>query len=174
MRVKIDLNSKPAKPMLPQLCGRRWLMNAGKSIFSQLMDFLPSADFANASNATRRLQTQEFFVLGPVSLHGLCATNVSRKSARHRSLSSRQQTKLYHMGIRGRVSRNTFANANSVRDWRIYADFAHLLITTPENYIATTTSAWLCRKRFTHSMPRPSTCVFRCFPGPNFASAKAQ
>jgi len=39
-----------------------------------------------------------------------------------------QQTKLYHLGIRGRVSRNTLAHANSVRDWRIYADFAQVLI----------------------------------------------
>ena len=38
------------------------------------------------------------------------------------------QSKLYHMGIRSRVSRNTLAHANEVRDWRIYADFAHLLI----------------------------------------------
>ncbi len=38
------------------------------------------------------------------------------------------QQKLYHMGIRGKVSRNTLANANQVRDWRIYADFAHILI----------------------------------------------
>src|SRR5215470_10056776 len=38
------------------------------------------------------------------------------------------QTKLYHLGIRGRVSRNTLAHANSTRDWRIYADFAQLLI----------------------------------------------
>jgi len=38
------------------------------------------------------------------------------------------QSKLYHMGIRGRVSRNTLANANSVRDWRIYEDFTHVLI----------------------------------------------
>ena len=37
-------------------------------------------------------------------------------------------TKLYHMGIRSRVSRNTLANANQVRDWRIYADFAQILI----------------------------------------------
>ena len=37
--------------------------------------------------------------------------------------------KLYHMGIRGRVSRNTLANANKTRDWRIYADFAQVLIT---------------------------------------------
>jgi len=39
-----------------------------------------------------------------------------------------QQHKLYHMGIRGSVSRNTLANANKVRDWRIYADFAQSLI----------------------------------------------
>jgi hypothetical protein len=37
-------------------------------------------------------------------------------------------TKLYHMGIRSQISRNTLANANQVRDWRIYADFAHVLI----------------------------------------------
>jgi hypothetical protein len=36
--------------------------------------------------------------------------------------------KLYHMGIRGKISRNTLANANQVRDWRIYADFAQELI----------------------------------------------
>ena len=40
-----------------------------------------------------------------------------------------QQTKLYHLGIRGQVSRNTLAHANSMRDWRIYADFAQVLIT---------------------------------------------
>lgn len=38
------------------------------------------------------------------------------------------QTKLYHLGIRGKVSRNTLAHANQVRDWRIYADFAQVLI----------------------------------------------
>jgi hypothetical protein len=39
-----------------------------------------------------------------------------------------QSNKLYHMGIRSQVSRNTLANANKVRDWRIYADLAHSLI----------------------------------------------
>jgi hypothetical protein len=39
------------------------------------------------------------------------------------------QSKLYHLGIRGKVSRNTLAHANQVRDWRIYADFAQILIT---------------------------------------------
>jgi hypothetical protein len=37
-------------------------------------------------------------------------------------------SRLYHAGIRGKVSRNTLAHANQVRDWRIYADFAQILI----------------------------------------------
>jgi hypothetical protein len=43
------------------------------------------------------------------------------------------QSKLYHMGIRGQVSRNTLANANNQRDWRIYSDFAQVLIHTAKN-----------------------------------------
>jgi len=39
-----------------------------------------------------------------------------------------QRNKLYHMGIRSKIARNTLANANKTRDWRIYADFAQLLI----------------------------------------------
>ncbi len=39
-----------------------------------------------------------------------------------------QQKKLYHMGFRGGISRNTLSNANKIRDWRIYADFAQALI----------------------------------------------
>ena len=39
-----------------------------------------------------------------------------------------QERRLYHLGIRGTVSRSTLADANEARDWRIYADFAHILI----------------------------------------------
>jgi hypothetical protein len=46
------------------------------------------------------------------------------------------RNKLYHMGIRSRISRNTLAHANRVRDWRIYADFAQLLITTARQLYA--------------------------------------
>jgi hypothetical protein len=46
------------------------------------------------------------------------------------------QPKLYHMGIRTRVSRSTLADANENRDWRIYADFAQVLITTAKRLYA--------------------------------------
>jgi len=38
------------------------------------------------------------------------------------------QSKLYHMGVRGKISRSTLADANDNRDWRIYADFAQVLV----------------------------------------------
>jgi len=46
------------------------------------------------------------------------------------------ENRLYHMGIRGKVSRNTLANANQVRDWRIYADFAQVLVKTARRLYA--------------------------------------
>ena len=46
------------------------------------------------------------------------------------------QSKLYHLGIRGKVSRSTLADANETRDWRIYADFARLLIDTARKLYA--------------------------------------
>jgi hypothetical protein len=52
-----------------------------------------------------------------------------RESLRDVDASLRTQAeKLYHMGIRGQVSRNTLAHADATRDWRIYADFAQRLI----------------------------------------------
>src|SRR5205809_372847 len=105
-------------------------MNSGKSIFAQLMDFLPSKSF---QRCVKRYQ-------GDYKLHSfscwdqfLCMTFAQltyRESLRDIEACLRaQHTKLYHLGIRGQVSRNTLAHANSVRDWRIYADFAQVLIT---------------------------------------------
>jgi transposase len=104
-------------------------MNSGKSIFAQLMDFLPSKAFRRC---VRRYQGD--FKLKSFSCWDqfLCmafAQLTYRESLRDIEACLRaQQTKLYHLGIRGQVSRNTLAHANSVRDWRIYADFAQLLI----------------------------------------------
>ena len=55
------------------------------------------------------------------------------------------QSRLYHLGIRGKVSRNTLAHANQTRDWRIYADFAQILIEKARNFTPPILSAsnWL-------------------------------
>ncbi len=91
-------------------------MNAGKSIFSQLMDFLPASEFRQCVERYRGDYKLKSFSCWD---QFLCMAEACLRA---------NQTKLYHMGIRGGVSRNTLANANSVRDWRIYSDFAHLLI----------------------------------------------
>src|ERR1039457_4826632 len=66
-----------------------------------------------------RLPTEEFLLLGSVSGDGLRDIEACLRS---------MSGKLYHMGFRSRVARSTLAEANESRDWRIYADFAQVLI----------------------------------------------
>jgi hypothetical protein len=104
-------------------------MNAGQSIFSQLMDFLPAHEFRQCVVRYKGDYKLKSFSCWDQFLCMAFAQLTYRESLRDIEACLRaNQTKLYHMGIRGRVSRNTLANANSVRDWHIYADFAHLLI----------------------------------------------
>ena len=104
-------------------------MNAGQSIFSQLMDFLPAYEFRQCVARYQGDYKLKSFSCWDQFLCMAFAQLTYRESLRDIEACLRaNQAKLYHMGIRGRVSRNTLANANSVRDWRIYADFAHLLI----------------------------------------------
>lgn len=104
-------------------------MNSGKTIFSQLMEFLPLHEFRRCvQRYDGNHKVQSFSCLDQF----LCmafAQLTYRESLRDIEACLRAAgTKLYHMGIRGRVSRNTLANANAVRDWRIYRDFAQALI----------------------------------------------
>jgi len=104
-------------------------MNAGQSIFSQLMDFLPAHEFRQCVARYKGDYKLKSFSCWDQFLCLAFAQLTYRESLRDIEACLRaNQTKLYHMGIRGRVARNTLANANAVRDWRIYADFAHLLI----------------------------------------------
>jgi transposase len=106
-------------------------VNSGKTIFSQLIDFLPAEDFrlcVDRYDGNYKLQS---FSCWDQFLCMAFAQLTYRESLRDIEACLRSAgTKLYHMGIRGRVSRNTLANANQVRDWRIYADFAQILIST--------------------------------------------
>ena len=105
-------------------------MNSGKSIFAQLMDFLPSKAFRRCVKRYQGDYKLKTFSCWDQFLCMAFAQLTYRESLRDIEACLRaQQTRLYHLGIRGQVSRNTLAHANSVRDWRIYADFAQVLIT---------------------------------------------
>lgn len=104
-------------------------MNTGKTLFSQLMDFLPWTTFARyvtrygGDKGARTLTcAEQFRVMAFAQL-------TYRESLRDIEVClSAQEAKLYHMGFREPIRRSTLADANESRDWRIHADFAQRLI----------------------------------------------
>ena len=104
-------------------------MNTGKTVFSQIMDFLPLYEFRKCVKRYRGNYKVKSFSCLDQFLCMAFAQLTYRESLRDIEACLRSmQNKLYHMGIRGGVSRNNLANANETRDWRIYADFAQVLI----------------------------------------------
>jgi hypothetical protein len=104
-------------------------MPIGRTVFAQLMDLIPRRAFERCVArypGPRQLRTfscyDQFLCLAFAQL-------TYRESLRDIETCLRAlQPKLYHAGLRGRVSRSTLADANATRDWRIYADFAQTLI----------------------------------------------
>jgi len=104
-------------------------MNAGRTIFSQLMDFFPLHEFRQCVERYHGNYKMKSFSCWDQFLCLAFAQLTYRESLRDIQVCLRAaEQRLYHMGIRGKVSRNTLAHANQVRDWRIYADFAQVLI----------------------------------------------
>jgi hypothetical protein len=105
-------------------------MNSGKTIFSQLLEFLSSHEFRQCVKRYQGHYKIKSFSCWDQFLCMAFAQLTYRESLRDIQACLRgNQQKLYHMGFRGHVARNTLAHANQVRDWRIYADFAQILIT---------------------------------------------
>ena len=104
-------------------------MNSGKTIFSQLMDFLPSHEFRQCVDRYNGNYKLKSFSCWDQFLCMAFAQLTYRESLRDIEACLRSVgTKLYHMGFRSYIARNTLANASQTRDWRIYADFAQVLI----------------------------------------------
>ena len=104
-------------------------MNHGHTIFQQLISFLPDREFRRCAaryqgNAgARRLSCWDQY------LAMAFAQLTYRESLRDIEACLRAMgTKRYHLGFRGKVARSTLADANELRDWHIFADFAHVLI----------------------------------------------
>src|SRR6202162_2558534 len=104
-------------------------MNLGRTVFSQLLEFLPTYQFQICVDRYQGNRYVKDFSCWDQFLCLAFAQLTYRESLRDIEACLRaQQPKLYHMGFRGQVSRNTLAHANEHRDWRIYADFAQVLI----------------------------------------------
>jgi len=106
-------------------------MNTGRLVFSQVMDFLPLRTFRKCVARYRGNHKVKHFSCLDQFLCMAFAQLTYRNSLRGIEACLRSvKSKLYHMGIRARVSRSTLADANENRDWRIYADLAQVLIGT--------------------------------------------
>ncbi len=104
-------------------------MNTGKLVFAQVMAHLPLTTFRRCVARYDGEHKVKHFTCLDQYLCMAFAQLTYRESLRDIEACLRSQAaKLYHMGFRSTVARNTLANANSVRDWRIHADFAQSLI----------------------------------------------
>ncbi len=107
----------------------RIAMYAGPLVFTQIMNFMPMINFRRCVDCYQgNFSIKSFSCLDQYRVMAF-AQLTYRESLRDIEACLRSQSKkLYHMGIRGSVSRSTLAEANERRDWRIYADYAHHLI----------------------------------------------
>jgi Domain of unknown function (DUF4372)/Transposase DDE domain len=104
-------------------------MHFGKLVFAQLTSHLPLTTFRRCVTAYGGEHKIKSFTCLEQFLCLAFAQLTYRESLRDIEACLRAQNdKLYHMGIRSRISRSTLADANEVRDWRIYASFAQRLI----------------------------------------------
>ena len=104
-------------------------MYQGRTVFSQLMDFLPIHKFRQCVDRYEGNKGVRTFTCLDQFMCMAFAQLTYRESLRDIECCLRaMREKLYHMGIRGKISRSTLADANEKRDWRIYGDFAQVLI----------------------------------------------
>jgi len=105
-------------------------MNAGRTIFAQLIEHLPHKEFQKCVVRYDGDTNPRGFSCWDQYLAMVFAQLTYRESLRDiEACLGAMRPKLYHMGFRGRVRRSTLADANDAHDWRIYADFAQVLIT---------------------------------------------
>jgi hypothetical protein len=104
-------------------------VNQGQTIFSQIMDYIPKYSFDSCVKRYQGNYKVQSFTCWEQFLAMTFAQLTYRDSLRDIETCLRaMKNKLYHIGIRSKISRSTLADANQNRDWRIYADFAYILI----------------------------------------------
>src|SRR5882762_2006715 len=104
-------------------------MNVGRTVFAQLVEFIPAHEFRRCVARYRGQYRVRSFSCWDQFLSMAFAQLTFRESLRDIETCLRALGgKLYHLGFRGHIARSTLADANETRDWRIYADFAQVLI----------------------------------------------
>ena len=150
-------------------------MNHGRTVFAQLIAFLPDREFRRCVARYDGDSRLRAFSCWNQYLSMAFAQLTYRESLRDIEACLRAVgAKLYHMGFQGKVARSTLADANESRGWRIFADFAQVLIRIARPSTPPIPSAWILTTACTHWIPPPSISACRCFPGRSFAATKAR
>jgi hypothetical protein len=149
-------------------------MNQGRMIFAQVMEFIPHREFARCVERYHGERYVKSFTCMDQFLCMAFAQLAYRESLRDIECCLRaHQAKLWHMGLRGRISRSTLAHANERRDWRIWADFAHVLIAEArELYHDDSFGADIEQTAYAFDSTTISLCL-ALFPWARFRRAKA-
>ncbi len=149
-------------------------MNLGKTLFAQLMDFLPWKTFhriVDRHNGDRYVKSmtcaEQFRVMAFAQL-------TYRESLRDIEVClSAQSAKLYHMGLRQEIKRSTLADANEARDWRIHAAFAeHLIALARKLYVDDSIGFELANTAYALDSTTIDLCL-SVFPWAPFRTTKA-
>lgn len=150
-------------------------MNQGKTVFAQLMELLPKYEFDKCVKRYRGNYKVQRFSCWEQFLVMSFAQLTYRESLRDiEACLGAVKNKLYHSGIRSNVSRSTLADANENRDWRIYADFAQILIEQARQLYAEDNDFTLTLKNMVYAFD--STTIDLCltlFPWARFRKHKA-
>ena len=168
-----DLNSEKGSRRMPGF-GSETAMNTGKTLFAQIMDFLPWKTFQRivarhgGDKGVRSLTCAEQF-------RAMAFAQLTyRESLRDiEACLLAQAAKLYHMGFREPVARSTLADANESRDWRIWEAFAgHLIIQARELYLSEDLGLDLTNTVYALDSTTIDLCL-SVFPWAHFRSTKA-
>jgi len=123
---------------------------------------------------SRELSCEGILLSRPVSCDDLCSVDVPRRACgTSKRVLNAVQPKLYHAGFRGRVSKSTLSDANRRRDWRIYADFAQVLIRSRASVCTPRTTLGVALKHAAYALD--STTIDLClalFPWARFRRRK--
>ena len=147
-------------------------MNLGKLVFAQVMEHLPLHVFHRCVVRYSGEHKVKWFSCLDQYLCMAFAQLTYRESLRDIEACLRAKLQALSPGISQLIARNTLANANATRDWRIYCDFAQSLIGIARRLYAEEALGVDLRTPSTRSMPPRSTCVCRSFPGRRFARPK--
>ena len=149
-------------------------MNLGRTVFAQFIDQLPHREFSkcvaryNGNYRTRSFSCwNQFLCMAFAQLAGL--DSLSETVACLRT----SDKKLYHLGLRGQISKSTLAKANELRDWRIYQDFAlHLIGVAQKLYVGESWSETLKQPVYAFDSSTIDLCL-TLFPWAKFRKHKA-